>query len=58
MSKERFHERLFTLLKKNPNYTDDTGELLRDRVKHLAWQFDHDLICLLLSNAEITAKIL
>ena len=56
MSKERFHERLFTLLKKNPDYTDDAGELLRDRVKHLAWQFDHDLICLLLSNAEITAK--
>lgn len=56
MSNERFHERLFTLLRTNPDYTDDTRELLRDKVKHLAWQFDHDLIRLLLSDAEITAK--
>ena len=32
MSQERFDERLAALLRKNPDFVDDTGELLRDRV--------------------------
>ena len=55
MSKERFDEKLVRLLKSNPNFVDDTGELLRDKVKLHAWDFDHDLIKLLLSEPEIKA---
>ena len=50
--KVRFDERLINLLKKNSDFVDDTGELLRDRIKHFAWQFDHDLINLLLTDKE------
>ena len=56
MSRERFDEKLTTLLKTNPDFVDNTGELLRDRIKHSAWQFDHDLINLLLSDKEIELK--
>lgn len=56
MPKERFDERLATLLRKNPDFFDDTGELLRDRVKHRAWQFDHDLIKLLITDEEVESK--
>ena len=41
MSTNRFDEKLIALLKTNPDFVDNTGELLRDRVKHHAWQFDH-----------------
>ena len=56
MSTERFDERLIALLKTNPDFVDDTGEFLRDRVKHSAWQFDHDLIDLLLTDEEVESK--
>ena len=55
MSKERFDEKLIRLLKSNPNFVDDTGELLRDKVKLHAWDLDHDLIKLLLGEPEIKA---
>lgn len=55
MSKERFDEKLVRLLKSNPNFVDNTGELLRDKVKLHAWDFDHDLIKLLLDEPEIKA---
>ena len=56
MTKERFDEKLTKLLKTNPDFIDDTGELLRDKIKILAWEFDHNLINLLLSDAEIESK--
>lgn len=55
MSKERFDEKLIRLLKSNPDFVDDTGEFLRDKVKFHAWDFDHDLIKLLLGELEIKA---
>lgn len=55
MSKERFDEKLIRLLKSNPDFVDNTGELLRDKVKLHAWDFDHDLIKLLLGEPEIKA---
>ncbi len=55
MSKERFDEKLVKLLKSNPDFVDDTGELLRAKVKLHAWDFDHDLIKLLLDEPEIKA---
>ena len=54
--KVRFDEKLINLLKRNSDFVDDTGELLRDRIKHHAWQFDHDLINLLLTDKEIESK--
>ena len=55
MSKERFDEKLIELLKSNRDFVDDTGELLRDKVKLHAWDFDHDLIKSLLGEPEIKA---
>ena len=55
MSKERFDEKLIRLLKSNPDFVDDIGELLRDKVKLRAWDFDHNLIKLLLGEPEIKA---
>ena len=56
MRKERFDERLIKLLESNPEFVDDTGELLRDKIKILAWEFDHILINLLLSDSEVESK--
>lgn len=56
MGKERFDEKLTRLLKSNPNLVDDTGALLRDKIKILAWEFNHDLINLLLTDSEIESK--
>ena len=56
MRKERFDEKLTKLLKTNPDFIDDTGELLRDKIKILAWEFDHNLINLLLSDPEVESK--
>ena len=53
---ERFNNKLIELLKTNPDYVDETGELLRDRVKNSAWDFDHDLISLLLTDEEVESK--
>ena len=56
MGKERFDERLTKLLKTHPDFIDNTGELLRDKIKILAWEFDHNLINLLLSDPEVESK--
>ena len=53
MSKERFDEKLIGLLKSNPDFVNNTGELLRDKVKFHAWNFDHNLIRLLLDEPEM-----
>ena len=56
MAKERFDEKLTRLLKTNPGYVDKTGEILRDKIKILAWEFDHELINLLLTDRDIEFK--
>ena len=56
MAKKRFDEKLTKLLKTHPDFVDDTGELLRDKVKLYAWDFDHDLINLLLTDEEVESK--
>jgi hypothetical protein len=44
MPKENFNEKLITLLKTHPDFTDESGELLPAAVKDHAWQLDHNLI--------------
>ena len=56
MARERFDDILIELLKTNPDYVDDSDILLREKVKHLAWQFDRDLIGLLLTNEDVESK--
>ena len=51
-----FNSKLIDLLKTNPNLVDDNGELLIAAVQDRAWKIDHDLIKLLLSDAEIKGK--
>ena len=55
MLKENFNEKLTALLKTNPDFLDDTGELIPAAVRDHAWQLDHDLIKLLLTDDEIKA---
>ncbi len=56
MSKQNFNQKLTALLKTHPRFVDDSGELLNTAVKDHAWQLDHTLIRLLLSDEEIKAK--
>jgi len=51
-----FNSELIDLLKTNPRFVDDEGELLLAAVQDHAWKIDHDLIKLLLSKKEIKAK--
>ena len=53
MPKENFNEKLIALLKKKPEFVDDSGELLPAAVKDHAWKLDPNLIRLLLSEPEI-----
>ena len=53
---KRFHEKLTDLLKSDPRFLDDEGELLRAAVMHRAWRIDHELVKLLLTDTEIKAK--
>ena len=53
MPKQNFNEKLIALLKKNPDFTDESGELLPAAVKDHAWKLDHNLIKLLLTDPEI-----
>ena len=55
MPKENFNEKLTTLLKRNQDFLDDTGELIPAAVRDHAWRLDHDLIKLLLTDDEIKA---
>ena len=56
MRTERFDEKLIKLLKTNPDFINPMGKLLRDKIKILAREFDHNLINLLLSDPEIESK--
>ena len=46
---------LLNFLKSEDGYVDDTGELLRERIKRSAYDLDKDLITLLLSDDETVA---
>lgn len=51
-----FNSKLINLLKSNPAFLDDEGELLLATVQDRAWKIDRELIKLLLSDKEIEAK--
>ena len=55
MPKQNFNEKLTVLLKTHPEFLDDTGELIPAAVRDHAWQLNHDLIKLLLTDDEIKA---
>ena len=56
MEKQTFHAKLITLLKSDPDYVDESGELLRARLIDHAYKLDHNLIRLLLTDNEIAEK--
>ena len=56
MPKQNFNEKLTELIKTNPDFLDDAGELIPAAVRDHAWRLDHNLIRLLLTDDEITAK--
>jgi adenine-specific DNA-methyltransferase len=51
-----FHIKLIDLLKTDPRFVDDEGELVIAAVQDRAWKIDRDLVKLLLSDAEIKSK--
>ena len=53
---KRFLEKLTALLKSDHRFIDDEGELITAAVVDHAWKIDHDLVRLLLADAEIKAK--
>ena len=53
---KNFHEKLTNLLKTDPRFVDDEGELVKAAVIDRAWQIDHNLVRLLLGEANIKAK--
>ena len=55
MPKENFNEKLIARLKTHPDFVDESGEFLPAAVKNHAWQLDHNLIKLLLTDEDIKA---
>ncbi len=55
MPKQNFNEKLTAFLKTYPDFLDDAGELIPAAVRDHAWQLNHDLIKLLLTDAKIKA---
>jgi len=51
-----FNTKLTDLLKTDPRFVDNEGELIIAAVQDRAWKIDHDLVKLLLSDSEIEAK--
>lgn len=51
-----FNTRLTELLKTDPRFVDDDGELVLAAVQDCAWKMDRGLVKLLLSDADIKAK--
>ena len=51
-----FHEKLINLLKTDPRFVDDKGELVKAAVIDRAWRIDHDLVRLLLRETDIKTK--
>ena len=53
---KNFNDKLTNLLKTNPDFVDEEGELVTAAAINSAWQNDHDLVRLLLSDKEIETK--
>jgi adenine-specific DNA-methyltransferase len=51
-----FNNKLVDILKTDPRFVDNDGELLFASVQDRAWKIDRDLVKLLLSDKEIKAK--
>ena len=51
-----FTKKLTNLLKTDPRFVDGEGELVKAAVIDRAWKMDHDLVRLLLGDADIKAK--
>jgi len=51
-----FNTKLTNLLKTDPRFVDDEGEIILAAVQDRAWRVDRDLVKLLLSDSEIKAK--
>ena len=51
-----FHEKLINLLKTDFRFVDKEDELVKAAVIDRAWKMDHDLVRLLLADADIKAK--
>ena len=51
----KLHTTLIDLLKTDPRFVDDDGELVLAAVQDSAWKMDHGLVRLLLSNADLEA---
>ena len=55
MPKQNFNEKLTARLKTHPDFLDDAGELIPAAIRDHAWQLNHDLIKLLLTDEDIKA---
>lgn len=56
MEKDSFEQKLFAVLKQNPDFLSTEGEVLKDRVIDSAYKAERKLIELLLENAELKKK--
>ena len=54
--RKRFHDKLINLLKTDPRFIDDEGELVKAAVIDRVWKIDHDLVRLLLRDPDTKAK--
>lgn len=52
-----FHAKLIELLKSDPRFADEDGELVLAAVQDAAWKIDLDLVRLLLSENDIKAML-
>ena len=53
---KRFDEKLIALLETDARFLDEEGELIKAAVIDRAWKVDHDLVRLLIGDADIKAK--
>ena len=53
---KNFNEKLIELLKTDARFIDEEDELVKAAVTDRAWKIDHDLVRLLLGDADIKAK--
>ena len=56
MTKEKFDTKLIKLLESNSDFVDDSGELHLAKVRSRAWELNHELIKLLLTDDAVEAK--
>ncbi|MDE0141621.1 MAG: site-specific DNA-methyltransferase [Caldilineaceae bacterium] len=53
---KRFHDKLTDLLKADARFVGEDGELVVAAIIDRAWKIDHDLVRLLLADADVKAK--